>query len=301
MRIVGVGLANLDLLGVLPGFPVRNTKNRVDELSIQGGGPAATAIAAAAALGADTAFIGSVGDDDFGRAILRGLVEIGVDVRGLARTPGARSPFSFVAVDRSDATRTVFHAPGTAPPLDPSAIDWSILDGAAVLLIDGRQPAAQLAAARRARAQGTAVLCDAERLDDEIRALLEVTDVVVAPSALAFSLASEPAVALAVLAALGPPTVVVTRGEEGSIGRAAGGPLVIQPAFPVAAVDTTGCGDVYHGAFAVGLARRLDLAGCMELASAAAALKCRGLGGRSALPTAAELDAFLTGARGAGV
>jgi sugar/nucleoside kinase (ribokinase family) len=95
------------------------------------------------------------------------------------------------------------------------------------------------------------------------------------------------------LAGLGPATVVVTRGEQGSLGRAGSRPLVEQPAFRVDAVDTTGCGDVYHGAFAVGLARGLDLAGCMRLASGAAALKCRALGGRAALPTAAELDAFL--------
>lgn len=290
MRIVAIGLANLDLLGVLPHYPERNSKNRVDRLSIQGGGPAATAIAAAAALGAETAFIGAIGDDDFGSAIARGLAELGVDLRGLVRVPGARSAFSFVAVDRSDASRTVFHAPGTAPPLDPAAVDWRVLDGAAVLVVDGRQPAAQREAARRARAQGTTVLLDAERLDDDTRALLALTDICVASSSIA---AGEPIAALDLLAGLGPATVVVTCGEDGSLGRGSDGQLVQQPAFLVDAVDTTGCGDVYHGAFAVGLARGLDLAGCMRLASAAAALKCRALGGRAGLPTAAELDAFL--------
>ncbi len=290
MRIVGIGLANLDLLGVLPAFPDKNSKNRVDRVSIQGGGPAATAVATAAVLGAETAFVGAIGDDDFGHAIARGLEELGVDVRGLVLVAGARSPFSFVAVDASDASRTVFHAPGSAPPLDPATIDTDILDGADVLIIDARQPTAQLMAARRARAQATTVLLDAERLDDATRSLLPWTDVCIASATLGRALGSDP---LAALAVLGPTTVVVTRGEDGSIGRTADGPLVTQPAFPVHAVDTTGCGDVYHGAYAVALARRLDLAGCMRLASAAAALKCRALGGRAGLPTAAELDAFL--------
>ena len=298
MKIVGVGLANLDLLGVLPAFPDKNSKNRVDQVSIQGGGPAATAIAAAAALGARTALVGAIGDDDFGRAICRGLEDLGVDVRGLVRVPGARSPFSFVAVDRGDASRTVFHAPGSAPPLDPATIDSGVLDGADVLVIDARQPAAQLLAARRARQQATTVLLDAERLDDATRSLLPVTDVCIASAQLGRELGPDPVAALAALAALGPTTVVVTRGEEGSIGRRGDGPVIRQPAFPVDAVDTTGCGDVYHGAFAVGLARRLDLAGCMELASAAAALKCRALGGRAGLPSAGELDAFLAARRG---
>ena len=290
MKIVGVGLANLDLLGVLPAYPDKNSKNRVDVVSIQGGGPAATAIAAAAALGAETAFIGAVGDDDFGRAIARGLEELGVDVRGLVRVPGARSPFSFVAVDASDASRTVFHAPGTAPPLDAERIEGGLIEGADVLVIDGRQPAAQLAAARRARPGGTRVLLDAERLDDATRSLLPHTDVCIASAQLGRMLGGDP---LAALAALGPTTVVVTRGEEGSMGRSGGGAVVEQPAFRVDAVDTTGCGDVYHGAFAVGLARGLDLAGCMRLASAAAALKCRALGGRAGLASAGEVEAFL--------
>jgi len=294
VRIVAIGLANLDYLGVLPRYPERNSKNRVDPLSIQGGGPAATAIAAAAALGADTAFIGAIGDDELGNAIARGLADLGVDLRGLARVPGTRSPMSFVVVDRSDASRTVFHAPGTAPLLDPAAIDWSLLDGADVLLLDGRQPLAQREAARRARAQGITVLLDAERLDDHTRALLPLTDVCVASASIA---AGDPRAVLDLLAGLGPGTVVVTCGEDGCLGRAGDGHLIQQPAFLVDAVDTTGCGDVYHGAYAVGLARRLDLAVCMRLASAAAALKCRALGGRAALPTAAELDAFLA-ARG---
>jgi sulfofructose kinase len=298
VRIVGVGLANLDVLGVVPVFPDKNSKNRVDQVSIQGGGPAATAISAAAALGAQTAFVGSVGDDDFGRAIARGLEDLGVDVRGLLRVAGARSPFSFVVVDASDASRTVFHVPGTAPPLDPATIATDILDDADVLVIDGRQPAAQLLAARRARTQATSVLLDAERLDQPTRALLACTDVCIASAQLGRELGRDPLAALAALAALGPTTVVITRGEEGSIGRRGDGPVVSQPAFAVDAVDTTGCGDVYHCAFAVGLARHLDLAGCMELASAAAALKCRALGGRGGLPSAAELDAFLAARRG---
>jgi sulfofructose kinase len=293
MRIVGMGLANLDLLGTVPVFPEKNSKNRVTDLSIQGGGPAATAIAAAAALGERTAFIGVVGDDDFGRAIARGLADLGVDLTGLVTVPGARSPLSFVVVDRSDASRTVFHAPPTSPPLTADQIEWSVLEDASVLIIDGRQPAAQLAAATRARARSTRVLLDAERLDGDTRALLAASDVCIASAGLGAELASSPEAALEALAALGPRTAVVTLGEAGSIGRADEGPIIHQRAFPVDAIDTTGCGDVYHGAFAVGLARGADLAGCMAIAAAAAALKCRALGGRAGLASSAELEAFL--------
>lgn len=295
-RVVGLGLASYDILGVVPSYPERDTKVRLSQVALAGGGPAATATAAAARLGADTAFIGKVGDDDFGRAIRRGLEELGVDVSGVVMAPGGRSPLSFVVIDR-DASRTVFHAPTDVTPLWPEEIDWRVLDGAGVLVIDGRQVAAQLEAAARARRAGAIVLLDAERIDDDVRALLAVTDVCIASEKLARVLSPDDEGALAQLAALGPASVVVTLGAGGSVGRAAGGPPVRQPIFAVDAVDTTGCGDVYHGAYAVGLVRGADLAGCMEIAAAAAALKCRALGGRAGLPTAGELDAFLRASR----
>jgi sulfofructose kinase len=291
-----MGLAGLDLLGVLPGYPARNSKNRLTRFSVQGGGPAATASAAAARLGASARFVGKVADDGFGQTILDGLVDVGVDVSFAVVAAGGRSPVSFVAVDAGDGSRTVFHAPTDRPPLAPDEIDWACLDGVAVLLVDGRQPAAQLAAATRARAAGVKVVLDAEKLDDDTRGLLSLTDVCIASGELADELGGASS-ALDRLAGFGPEVVVVTLGENGSLGRA-DGRLVEQPALPVEVIDTTGCGDVYHGAFAVGLLAGRPLAGCMELAAAAAALKCRALGGRAGLPTAAEVEAFLRERRG---
>ena len=291
-----MGLAVVDLLGHLPRYPAANSKNRVTDLSIQGGGPAATACAAAARLGEAVAYLGVVGDDDPGRSILGELAGFGVDVSGVVIAAGGRSPLSFVAVGTEDASRTVFHAPGRLPALDPAAIDWRCLEGAGVLLVDGREPAAQREAVRRAREAGVQVLVDCERLDESTRALVAASDACVASSDVMAELGAGPEEALAALAALGPAAVVITLGEEGAIGRlgrpAAGAP-VRQPAFPALVVDTTGCGDAYHGAFAAGMVRGLDLAGCMELAAATAALKCRAPGGRAGLPDRAEVDAFL--------
>src|SRR5688500_10426431 len=91
-QLLCMGLAGLDLLGVLPTYPARNTKNRLTRFSTQGGGPAATASAAAARLGARTRFVGKVADDAFGQAILDGLVEVGVDVSFAVVAAGGRSP-----------------------------------------------------------------------------------------------------------------------------------------------------------------------------------------------------------------
>ena len=290
-----MGLAVIDLLGHLPRYPVANSKNRVTDLSIQGGGPAATACAAAARLGEAVGYVGVVGDDDLGRSILGELAGFGVDVSGAVIAGGGRSPLSFVAVGAADGSRTVFHAPGRLPALDPAAVDWRCLDGAGVLLVDGREPAAQREAVRRARQAGVQVLVDCERLDEGTRALVAASDVCVASSDVLAELGGGPEAALDRLAALGPAAVVITLGEAGAIGRACrpAGEVIRLPAFAVEVVDTTGCGDAYHGAFAAGMRRGLDLAGCMELAAATAALKCRAPGGRAGLPDRAEVDAFL--------
>jgi sugar/nucleoside kinase (ribokinase family) len=282
-HVVCLGLATLDTITAVPRHPAPDDRVVATAHAVAGGGPAATAAVTLARLGVPVFFVGAVGDDRAGEEIRAGLEAEGVDVSELATVAGEPSPQSSILV--GDGTRAIVTYPGRAPRFVPSdrarelcsTARWTHVDHAgyayaprdAVLSIDGGNPIHEL------DLTGVDIYAPTEaRLREE------------------FGDAWGPINAGARL-------VVVTRGEEGSIGRAAGGPLVIQPAFRVAAVDTTGCGDVYHGAFAVGVARRLDLAGCMELASAAAALKCRGLGGRAALPTAAELDAFLADARGA--
>jgi sugar/nucleoside kinase (ribokinase family) len=94
--------------------------------------------------------------------------------------------------------------------------------------------------------------------------------------------------AAARLARLGPPVVVVTEGEHGSWCVSPEGSFHV-PAFPVQPlVDTTGAGDVFHGAFLYGRAHGWDLRRALRLAAAVAAMKCRAIGGRAGIPTLEE-------------
>lgn len=291
--VVGLGLATLDTLGVVPTWPAKNTKSRLTAVARQGGGPAATAIAAAARLGAGARFVGKVGDDDAGRAIVTELASYGVDVEHVVVAKGGRSPASFVAVDASDGSRTVFHDAGVAMDLAPDELDWRCLDGAVVLLVDGRRPDAQRAAIAEARKRGAVVLIDAETAGAPVDALIAESDAVVASEACALEVGDGDVVCgIERLRARGASLAVATLGDRGSVGVDERG-TVREPAFVVDVADTTGCGDVYHGAFAVALARRAPLGDCMRFASAAAALAARALGGRGSLPTAAEVDALV--------
>jgi ribokinase len=289
-RVVGVGHATVDLLGVLPRYPQRDSKVELLEYSKQGGGQVATALAAAAALGAPTEFVGKLGDDDLGRYILDGLTDFGIQVSRTIIQPGGHSPLSFVVVDRETSSRTILYTRGDLLPLEPGELDPTILDGAQVLLVDGMQPRAQVALAEQAEARGVTVLLDAGSLHEGMGELLALADVVVASERFLTEVAPRGEVedSLIELARMGPRLAVVTLGDAGALGLS-GDKMVRQAAFEVSTVDTTGAGDVYHGAFAVGLLRGFSLERLMQFAGAAASLSCRALGGRAGIPELEEV------------
>jgi len=291
MRIVGIGHATVDVFGVVPRYPQRDTKTELVEYSKQGGGPVATALCAAAALGVQTTFVGKVGDDELGRYILAGLREFGVDCEHVVIEEGGYSPTSFVVADRETASRTIFYTRGDLTPLAPRQVDLSVLADTKVLLVDGLQPEAQIAAAEAAHDRGVTVLLDAGSLREGMGELVALADVVIASERFATDLAPRGEIedSLMELAKMGPRVAIVTLGDAGSIGLE-GQKLVRQAAHEIDAVDTTGAGDVYHGAFAAAMVRGYTLERAMQFASVAAGLSCQALGGRAGIP---ELDEVL--------
>lgn len=291
-RIVAMGHCTVDQLGVVEHYPELDQKVDMYTWSMQGGGPAATGAATAARLGAEVAFVGLLGDDPYGEVARESLAELGVDVTALTIAPGALSPTSFVIVHRPTGRRSIVSSRGNLPALTGDDVNPAVLEGADVLLIDGHAPEAQRALAEAARARGTQVLLDAGSRREGMDALIAVSDVVVASERFSADFAGSPDRTLDGLLEAGPKWAVVTLGADGAVGRGPGGPQIID-GIEVEVVDTTGAGDVYHGAFAVALAEGKDLAECMHFAGAAASLSCRALGGRAGLPTADEVEACL--------
>jgi ribokinase len=249
-----------------------------------------TALATLATFGVTTAVYTRVGDDDFGRFILRGLEELGIDIRGVRPEPGKISPFSFIAVERQSGKRNIFYTRGSISPLAKEEVDLGQLAESRVLLVDGHHPAAQLHAAEHARAHGVQVVLDAGSLREGMGDLMEMTDILIASERFATEVApsGELEDCLHELAKLGPRTVVVTLGSEGSIGLESGRVVRAAP-IEVPVVDTTGAGDVYHGAFIYGMLENWPLERKMRFASVAAGLKCRHLGGRAGIPELSEV------------
>lgn len=295
VRVVGLGQACVDYLAPVPVFPREDGKVQLPELHIKCGGPAATALVTLSRLGVSTSFVGSVSDDPFGDRIVKNLVNEQVDTSCLKITPGHTSQFAFIAVTEGSGKRTIFWHRGSVPHLAPADVDLSIFPKARVLHLDNLMIDASVEAALQARVRGIKVVMDAGTLREGSRELCTHVDVLIASRAFAYGLVSPDKnlrAALSALAGLGPREVVITLGDKGSLGTR-GGAAVYQPAFHVPAADTTGAGDVYHGAYIYGMLQGWDMARNMRFASAAAALKCMRIGAQTGIPRLHEVERLL--------
>jgi ribokinase len=292
IEVVGLGQACVDYLGRVPSYPREDGKIEMLELKSQCGGPASTALVTLSRLGVRTSFLGSVSDDPIGVEILKGLRTDQVESSSLKITPGYTSQFAFIAVSRESGNRTIFWHRGSVPPLKKEEVDLSPFPGAKVLHLDGLMIEASIEAARQARTRGLKVVLDAGTMREGSLELVSQIDVLIASERFAAPLVGEHSPAEAALEALsrfGAKEIVITLGAKGSIGWDRGN-VLSQAAFPVDAVDTTGAGDVYHGAYIYGLLKGFDMKSCMRFASATSALKCRAVGARAGIP---RLDAVL--------
>lgn len=282
---VGLGQCSWDLLGRMPAYPQCDGKVELTGLLEQGGGPVATALVTLARLGIGSAFLGSVGGDAAGGKIRRSLEDEGIDCRGLQVDTVGTSQQAFIAVEEATGLRTIFWSRGARQPYRWEDSARQRIAQARVLLLDGSEPEAALEAASWARRHGVVTVLDGGSLRPGGRELLAHIDHPVVCEAFAAALGSgSPQNALPFLLEQGATAATVTCGAGGSYSLEAGGSLIHQPAFEVPVVDTTGCGDVFHGGYLYGLLQGWPLPQRLRFAAACAALKAGEPGGRSGIP-----------------
>jgi sulfofructose kinase len=293
-RVVGLGQCSLDILGRVGLYPELDQKAELSSLLFQGGGPVATALVTLARLGVATAMVGAIGDDEFGQHIRRELEAEQVDCTHLRKILGASSQIAFIAVDDC-GHRNIFWYRGTACPELPESPLLFLPPSVEVLHLDGLHLDAALAAARLARSRGIVTVLDGGTLRTGMERLLPLIDHLVVSEKFArqYSSSSDPDIALRRLADCGAGAVTVTCGRSGSRSMTAEGQVLCQKAFAIDVVDTTGCGDVYHGGYIYGILQGWPLAVTVRFATACAALKTRALGGRTAIPRLPEVMSFL--------
>jgi sulfofructose kinase len=292
--ILGVGVAAVDDVLEVERMPPADGQAGVIRRSRRVGGLVAAALAAAARLGRRCAFAGALGQDADAEFVLAALRSSGVDTEHAVRAPGAAPVRSWVLVDRTAASRTIlFDLQGVvgAHPIEPDA---ALIAAASVVLVDdvGAVGAARVAAI--ARDHGVPVVADisvqTRRADDGLCAL---ADHLVVSSEVALQLTGRatPAEAVATLWSAARDTVVVTCGGDGAWVRSRDDASAwLSPAMPVSPVDTLGCGDVYHGAYAAALVAGLTVRNRVRYAAAAAALKSLRSGGFVTYPDNVDVE-----------
>lgn len=294
VRIACVGITVMDRIYYVEGLPTEGGKYVAKRYTEVGGGPAATAAVAAAKLGAQVDFIGRVGDDDTGNSLLAELESLGVNTRYTRRYTQARSSQSAIMVD-AKGERIIVNYP--SPDLLPDAgwlndIDFSQWD---VVLADVRWHDGAKQAFTLARQAGVMTVLDGDITPQDISELVALSDHAAfsEPGLARLTGMSEAIDALKKAQMLTNGHVYVTRGSEGCnwLEKAA---VRHQPGFTVEVVDTTGAGDVFHGALAFGLASGYAIEEAVRFARGVAALKCTRPGGRAGIPDCEQTRSFLS-------
>ncbi|MDP1582383.1 MAG: PfkB family carbohydrate kinase [Bradyrhizobium sp.] len=291
-RVICLGLSALDQIWRVPAFfSGGSQKIRSLHYATMGGGMAATAAVTVARLGGQAAFWGRGGDDAAGHEMRKALSGQGVDAAQFRLFAEGHSSVSGVLVDDA-GERQIVNFRGQFPE-EAGWLPLGDVAAASSVLADPRWPAGAVALFEAARARAIPTILDAEVAEPDVfEALLPLTDhAIFSEPALSGFAGSTGDAALAGIAKFGCAVAAVTRGADG-VTWLQNGMSHRQPAYAVSAVDTTGAGDVFHGAYAFAIGAGLDAADAMSFAAAAAALKCTRPGGRAGIPTLEDCLAF---------
>ncbi len=293
--ILGLGAVAVDDFVYVESYPTVNSKVHVVDRARQCGGLTATALAAAARLGCRCAYAGVAGTDEESNFALEAMAGMGVRVDLAGRRADRRVCHSTIIVDRL-GNRTLLSDGRNVLSVDDAWPEEHVIRSCKILLVDHTSIAGLVRAARAARSEGIPVIADLERAESErLGELMSLVDHLIVPEEFACAVSGQhrPREAAASLWAEGRQAIVVTCGEDGSWYVGPDRRPTHEAAFRVAVVDTTGCGDVFHGAYAAGLAKGMDLAARVRLAGATAALKATRRGGQAGCPTMAEVEKFI--------
>ncbi len=293
----GFGVNAVDHLIVVPEYPAPDTKKRLIEYRKGAGGQTASAIVALQRLGMRTAYAGRFGTDNEGRFGLQTLKDEGVDVEFAETIAGARTQVGYIIIEAKRGERTVIWDRDKLLAYSDHDAPGALAGSARVLHIDSHDPLACSRMAKEARATGTIVSADIDNVFEGLPELLPLIDVLISSKEFPRLLTGidDPHAALTeIKTKYGCALVGLTKGGRGATVLCEG-EFLETSAFqvPGGCVDTTGAGDAFHGGFIYGLLQGEEIEMSMKMGCAVAALGCRALGARTALPTREELNAFL--------
>jgi sulfofructose kinase len=287
--VLCVGMASYDLIFTVDRPLAEDDKSAASSFTQSGGGPAASASIAVSRLGLNSAFAGYLGTDPFGDYLLNDFVEAQVNLDMLVRDVTPTSVSAVFVTPMGKRSLVNYRAP---EPIPSRTLDFSKMR-AKVVLFDGHEPEISVPLIKMADRWKAKTILDAGSVHKGTQSLAARVDYLVASEKFALDFTAKNDVEKALIAlAKHAPSVVITVGNRGLcwVHDDQSGKM---PAFQVNAVDTTGAGDAFHGAFAACVARNWNWERTLRFSSAAAAISCMQLGGRPGLPTQRNVEDFL--------
>jgi sulfofructose kinase len=292
---VALGLNAVDHLIVVPHFPEFNTKIPFISHTLAPGGQCATAMVTLARLGKRARYIGKVGSDDAGRLQIVSIESEGVESSGVAVVEGAETQTAFIIIDQISGERTILWNRDARLTITPDEVDRDAVTSGRVLHLDGHDVAGSITAATFAREAGVPTVLDIDNAYPGYEDLLPLIDFIISSSTFTERVTgeSELRTGLRQLARRsGSAFVAATTGRDGALAYFRDR-YIHSPAFDVECKDTTGAGDAFHGGFIYGMLAGFGVEETLRFANAVAALNCRSVGARTALPTLDEVHALL--------
>jgi len=293
--IVGVGLNATDTLLIVPHFPAYAGKVPFQQELLSPGGQVASALVACARLGLRTKYIGTIGDDDRGRIQMESLRGTGINLDHVQQRRNCPNQSAYIIVDRSTGERTVLWRRAACLRIAPEEIAPEQITCARLLHLDGHDTPAVAHAAAIARRHGIPVTVDVDTIYRGFEAVLPNVDYLVASSEFPSQWTGndDPLAALEALQKeYGMKVAAMTLGAYGALARVAGR-FVYSPAFVVNCADTTGAGDVFHGAFCYAVLQGMAMAEALDFSNAMAALNCTAIGARGGIRGVEEVRALM--------
>lgn len=293
--VVGVGLNATDTLLLLPKFPAYAGKVPFEAEILSPGGQVASAMVACARLGLRVKYIGTTGDDERGRIQIESLRESGINLDDVEIRPNCPNQTAYILIDGATGERTVLWSRPECLRLSPESITPEKITCARMLHIDGHDTPAVARAAQIARRHEIPVTVDVDTIYHGFDEVLPNVDYLVASSEFPLQWTSEqdPFKALeAIRNEFGMRVAAMTLGAHGALALTGQG-FVYSPAFVVNCVDTTGAGDVFHGAFCYAVLQGMSVRDTLEFSNAMAALNCTALGARGRVGTVEQARALM--------
>ncbi len=293
--VVGVGLNATDTLLLLPKFPAYAGKVPFEAEILSPGGQVASAMVACARLGLRVKYIGTTGDDERGRIQIESLRETGINLDDVEVRVNCPNQTAYILIDQTTGERTVLWSRPEGLRLAPESITPEKIACARLLHIDGHDTPAVARAASIARQHGIPVTVDVDTIYHGFDRVLPNVDYLVASSEFPVQWTNEhdPFKALELMRReYGMRVAAMTLGAHGSLALSEQG-YAYSPAFVVNCVDTTGAGDVFHGAFCYAVLEGMSMRDTLEFSNAMAALNCTALGARGRVGTVAEAKALM--------